>query len=255
MDIDAYLKRINYDGPRTATSDTLKQLQLAHLYSVPFENLSIHANEPIVLNDDSLFQKIVARQRGGFCYELNGLFAALLRELGFDVRMLSAGVARGDGTYSDEFDHMTLLVTLDERWLADVGFGDSFRVPLKLDYRDEQSDGLRNYKIEGQGEHLVMMQQDQAGDWKPQYRFTLQTHDYPAYEQRCLFQQTSPESHFTKARMCSRAVPGGRLTLSGLRLITTENEKRTERMLDEKEYAEILAQEFGVVMTSPFRKP
>ena len=84
MNIDAYLKRINYEGPLEATAETLRQLQLAHLRSVPFENLSIHAHEPIVLNDDALFSKIVDSRRGGFCYEANGLFAALLRALDFD---------------------------------------------------------------------------------------------------------------------------------------------------------------------------
>jgi len=97
-------------------------LHLAHLLSAPFENLSIHWHEPIVLTDEALFQKIVLRQRGGFCYELNGLFASLLRTLGFQVEMLSAGVMNKRGEFGPEFDHMTLMVTLAERWLVDVGF-------------------------------------------------------------------------------------------------------------------------------------
>src|SRR5215813_1352063 len=119
MDVQAYLDRIQYHGPVNRDFATLRELHLAHLLRVPFENLSIHAREPIVLNDDALFEKIVTRRRGGFCYELNGLFAALLGSLGFDVAKLSAGVARPDGSFSAEFDHMTLLVNLDERWLAD----------------------------------------------------------------------------------------------------------------------------------------
>ncbi len=130
MDAAAYLQRINYDGPLAPSAETLRQLHLAHLLSVPFENLSIHRHEPIVLNDDALFEKIVRRRRGGFCYELNGVFAALLRSLGFNVTMLSAEVANNEGEFGEPFDHMTLMVTLDERWLADVGFGDSFREPL-----------------------------------------------------------------------------------------------------------------------------
>ena len=126
VDATAYLKRINYRGPLAPTAETLRRLQVAHLLSVPFENLSIHTGEPIVLDDDALFEKIVVRRRGGFCYELNGLFAALLRALGFHVEMLSAGVVSQAGEFGPEFDHMTLLVSLAERWLADVGFGDSF---------------------------------------------------------------------------------------------------------------------------------
>src|SRR5678815_122818 len=111
MDITQYLNRIQYSGPVSPTAETLHQLQVAHLQSVPFENLSIHANEPIILNDDALFEKIVTRRRGGFCYELNGLFAALLRTLGFKVEMLSAGVSNNQNGFGPEFDHMTLLVT------------------------------------------------------------------------------------------------------------------------------------------------
>ncbi|HEX8920722.1 MAG TPA: arylamine N-acetyltransferase, partial [Pyrinomonadaceae bacterium] len=93
MNVEAYLERINYQGSIAPTAETLRQLQVAHLVAVPFENLSIHANEPIVLEDEALFTKIVEHRRGGFCYEANGLFAALLRALGFDVWMLSAEVA------------------------------------------------------------------------------------------------------------------------------------------------------------------
>src|SRR5215208_3894293 len=115
MNVDAYLKRINYSGPLAPAAETLRALQVAHLLAVPFENLSIHACEPILLEEDALFTKIVDRRRGGFCYELNGLFAGLLRALGFDVAMLAAGVARPGGGFGPDFDHMTLLVTLADR--------------------------------------------------------------------------------------------------------------------------------------------
>src|SRR5262245_26694734 len=138
MDIEAYLKRIDYRGARTPTAETLRALHVAHLRTVPFENLSIHTGEPIVLEDEALFVKIVERRRGGFCYEANGLFAALLRALGFNVTMLSAGVANPEEGFGPDFDHMALMVTLDERWLVDVGFGDSFREPLLIDERVAQ---------------------------------------------------------------------------------------------------------------------
>src|SRR6185436_1278414 len=152
MNTQAYLERIGYGGPLDPTAETLRALQVAHLQTVPFENLSIHAGQPIVLDVDALFEKVVVRRRGGFCYELNGLFAALLRALGFAVDLLSAEVARADGTFSPDFDHMTLAVLagkgLAERWLVDVGFGDSFREPLLLAERGEQAKGDRSYRIE-----------------------------------------------------------------------------------------------------------
>ena len=252
MDIDTYLQRIKYGGSLAPTASTLRELQLAHLSAVPFENLSIHSNEPIILNDDALFEKIVQRRRGGFCYELNGLFAALLRKVGFKVAMLSAGVANGKGSFSPDFAHMTLLVTLHERWLADVGFGDSFREPLLLDGNQEQVQGERAYQIVPAGAYLVLRQRDKDAEWKDQYRFTLQSHEYAHYAEMCHYQETSPQSHFTQARICTRATAEGRVTLSEMRLITTgAGSDRQERMLaNEEDFATTLREHFGIVMTS-----
>jgi N-hydroxyarylamine O-acetyltransferase len=250
MDVQAYLDRIGYRGPLTPTAATLRALQVAHLQTVPFENLSIHARQPIVLDDESLFEKVVGRRRGGFCYELNGLFAALLRALGFQVVMLSAGVARGDGTFGPDFDHMALLVALEERWLADVGFGDSFREPLRLDERGEQPEGVRAFRIDVDGDHHLLLRRDGPGQpWQPQYRFTLQPHDYADYAGMCHYHQTSPESHFTRQTVCSLATPEGRLTLSGMKLITTRGGERQERVLESEEArAALLRERFGVVV-------
>jgi N-hydroxyarylamine O-acetyltransferase len=255
MDANAYLQRISYNGSLAPNAQTLRELQVAHLLAVPFENLSIHSTEPIVLEDDALFDKIVTRRRGGFCYELNGLFAALLRALGFDVAMLSAQAANAEGVFGPDFDHMTLLVTLDERWLADVGFGDSFLEPLLLDERSVQVQGNRAYRIVADGARLNLMQRidqgESQGEWKPQYRFTLQPYQYPDYAEMCRYHQTSPESHFTRARICSRATPEGRVTLSDMRFITTTaGGYRQERLLkNEAEYATTLREQFGIVMT------
>lgn len=254
MNIQTYLERINYNGPLAPTAETLRALQVAHLLTVPFENLSIHAGEPIVLEDDALFDKIVERRRGGFCYEANGLFAALLRALGFDVAMLSAEVANAAGEFGPNFDHMTLLVSLEKRWLVDVGFGDSFREPLLLDDRGEQVQGHRAYRILPDANRLLLEQRDD-GDWKAEYRFTLQPYSYSDYGEMCRYHQTSPESHFTRSRMCSRATEDGRITLSDMRFITTSNsgmpQTRQERTLaSDVEYAEALREHFGIVMTS-----
>lgn len=250
LDVDAYLSRIGYEGPLDPSPQTLRDLQVAHLRTVPFENLSIHSNEPIVLEDDALFEKVVTRRRGGFCYELNGLFAALIRSLGFNVEMLSAAVARPNGEFGPDFDHMTLLVTLDERWIADVGFGDSFLEPLLLDKESEQTQGARAYRFVLDGDHRILLQRNFDGSWAPQYRFNLVPHVYTDYEEMCVHQQTSPESHFTKGRICTRATATGRITLSELRLITTLNagERSEQELTDEAEYSAALRQHFGIVM-------
>ncbi len=251
MNIESYLDRINYHGSLTPTPETLRSLQVAHLLTVPFENLSIHAHEPIVLEDGALFTKIVENRRGGFCYEANGLFAALLLALGFNVRMLSAEVANAAGEFGPKFDHMTLLVSLDQRWLVDVGFGDSFLEPLLLDETGEQKQGHRAYRIDSDSGVFTLQQREEDEAWQPQYRFTLQAFTYADYAEMCHYHQTSPESHFTKARLCSRSTEDGRVTLSGMRFITTSRndgqQTREERTLtSEAEYASILRDRFGV---------
>ena len=251
MNIEAYLKRINYSGSLKPTPETLRALQIAHLKTVPFENLSIHANEPIVLEDDALFAKIVDRRRGGFCYEANGLFAALLRALGFDVAMLAAGVAKKEGGFGPQFDHMTLMVMLAERWLSDVGFGDSFLEPLLLDSREEQVQGTRSFRIVEDGDYLIMMRRNEGSDWEPQYRFTLQPYTFPDYEETCIYHQTSPDSHFTRNRICSLATDDGRVTLSDMRLITTSGPQQLrheQTLTTQEDYDRILHDRFGIVM-------
>ena len=130
VDIARYLERITYHGSREPIVSTLQALREAHLLAVPFENLDIALRRAIVLDEASFWTKIVEHHRGGFCYELNGLFALLLRALGFQVDLLSASVARETGGFGPDFDHLTLLVHLEQDWLADVGFGESFRQPL-----------------------------------------------------------------------------------------------------------------------------
>ena len=265
MNIDAYLQRINYSGSREPSAQTLRDLQVAHLRSVPFENLSIHAGEPIVINDEALFKKIVEKRRGGFCYEVNGLFAALLRGLGFEVSMLAAGVAknsRSDGKtplivsdltetdFGPIFDHMTLMVKLTERWLADVGFGDSFLEPLLIDERGEQFQDDQAFKIVELGDDLVLLRRNVGEEWTAQYRFNLEPHEYVDYEEMCRYHQTSPQSHFTRAPLCSLPTEKGRITLSDTKLITTSDSSpiRNEQSLSEEQYEEVLREKFGIVM-------
>jgi N-hydroxyarylamine O-acetyltransferase len=253
LNIEAYLERINYRGSLVPTAEGLRALQVAHLLTVPFENLSIHAAQPIFLEDDALFTKIVTNRRGGFCYEANGLFAALLRTLGFDVAILSAEVANASGEFGPDFDHMALLVQLEQRWLVDVGFGDSFLEPLLLTERGDQRQRRSAYQIIPDGKYLILTRRDEGEDWKAQYRFTLQPHAYADYAEMCRYHQTSPESHFTRSRICSRATEEGRITLSDMRFITTSNsgdqQVRRERTLtSDQEYADVLREQFGIVM-------
>lgn len=247
MNMDAYLQRLNYNGPRTRTLETLQALHQAHLLAVPFENLDIHLGRAIVLEEEALYDKIVRQRRGGFCYELNGLFAALLRELDFEVNLLSGRVME-NGELGPEFDHLTLLVQLDEdRWLADVGFGDSFREPLRLEESKEQSQHGVAYRLNNSGGQWTMQRRLPNHDWEQQYRFTLQPHRLVEFDGMCHYHQTSPASHFTQQRICSRATPEGRVTLSDMRLIITDNGQRQETVLqNQEEYRHALQEHFGI---------
>jgi N-hydroxyarylamine O-acetyltransferase len=260
LDIYDYLERINYRGSLEPTQQTLQALQEAHLLAVPFENLSIHYGQPIILQQEALFDKIVRRRRGGFCYELNGLFAWLLRQLGFRVTLLSARVSNAAGVFGPEFDHLTLLIhrLSGADWLADVGFGDSFRSPLRFvavleqDGKDGHAYRLQRQQAENDSNNMWdswILQQSRDGNWQAQYRFTLQSHELADFTEMCHYQQTSPASHFTQKRICSLATPTGRISLSDLRLILTTGHEREERVLaNEEEYTAALVEYFGVVL-------
>ena len=256
MDASAYLERIRYRGSLEPTAATLRALHVAHLLAVPFENLSIHRGEPIVLDERALFEKIVTRRRGGFCYELNGLFAALLRELGFDVMMLSAGVMGASGEFGPDFDHMTLLVRggAGKSWLADVGFGDSFRAPLRLVADEPQLQGRDRWQLsrDASGRWLLTRKAG-ASQPRPQYRFTTAPRRMADYEGMCLYHQTSPDSPFTRQRLCTIATEDGRLTLTGTRLVRTRGTERSEEAVPDERYDSVLRELFGVSVGSTER--
>jgi N-hydroxyarylamine O-acetyltransferase len=246
MDIGAYLRRIDYHGKLDTTIDTLRALHRAHIHCVPFENLDIALGRWITLDEDLLFDKIVNRKRGGFCFEVNGLFSALLRELGFKVKRLSARMGDGNGSYGMELGHMTLMVELEERWLADVC--GSFIEPLRIDERGVQVQERGRYRIEKEGKYLRYQMQD--GDvWVTKYLFRLQPYALTDYIEPCTYTQTSPESWFTQRRICTRATPDGRISLNDMTLFITNNGTREERQLqDEIEFHSTLLEYFGIVL-------
>jgi N-hydroxyarylamine O-acetyltransferase len=249
MDTQAYLLRIGYTGPTTPSGETLRDLHRAHLLNVPFENLDIELGRTIACNEEAALHKIVDLNRGGFCYELNSAFAALLRAMGFQVTLLSARVARADGSASPEFDHLTLRVDLEEPWLADVGFGDSFLEPLRLEPGVEQQQGSRAYRLIKQGNSIHLERTEPDGKWTRQYSFTQTPRVLSDFAPMCHYHQTSPQSHFTQNRICTKATPEGRITLSALKLIETKNGIRTERELgSEGEWRAALQENFGVIL-------
>lgn len=241
FDADAYLDRIGYTGPVEPTAGTLAALHRAHMLAVPFENLDIHLGVRNVLDFEHVFDKVVRRRRGGWCFEVNGLFALLLEHLGYRVARCAAGVVRSDEPPMPDFAHLTLRVDIDEPWLADVGFGDSFTEPLRLEDDGDQLRAGKAYRLERGGGRVTLLQEG-----SPQYAFTLTPRRMPQFQRMCDALQTPP-GHFTDGPICSRLTDEGRVSLADMRLITTTPAGPIERELaDEAERAAVLRETFGV---------
>jgi len=241
-----YLKRINIQLELNDKKSTLVALHKAHMMAVPFENIDIHLGNKIRLSLPLLFEKIVMKNRGGFCYELNYLFAALLSSCGFKVNLLSAKVFDGD-TLGREFDHLLLSVECEGvLWVCDVGFGDSFISPLMLDNEPVEQLGYL-YKVTQQDEKYVLFRKKSDGEWMRQYLFSLTAQRIENFTQMCEFQQTSSDSTFTKKSVCSVATESGRLTLSNGKFIETSNGTRSEKLItSSKHYRQVLQQYFSM---------
>jgi N-hydroxyarylamine O-acetyltransferase len=205
MDVSDYLRRIGLVPAPTRTLDGLAELSFAHLCTVPFENLDIAAGRPLSLELDDLYGKIVDRRRGGFCYELNGLFAWLLRGLGFDVTLLAGQLVDHEtGIPGPERAHLVLLVNLGDHWLVDVGWGEAYRRPLALRAGNEHTDPeIASYRLEHDGHRQVVERHDEsletnlkpAAGWRTAYRFDLTPHELPDFVETCRWQETeSPSS-------------------------------------------------------------
>ncbi|WP_405537693.1 arylamine N-acetyltransferase [Streptomyces sp. NBC_00075] len=258
---DAYLRRLGAERPARPTLDVLRELQLRHLMAVPFENLSIHLGEAIVLEEDRLLEKVVGAHRGGFCYELNGVFGALLTELGFDVTLLAARVYGDEGRLGIPYDHLVLRVrTVDGGdWLVDVGFGAHSHYPLAMGERGEQEDPGGVFRIvgaeagagaEGEGDPGDL---DVVRDGRRQYRVELRPRVLRDFVAGAWWHSTSPESHFTRSLVCSRVTAdGGRITLSGRSFTVTApgGEKEVRELGADSEVLAVYRERFGVELSA-----
>ena len=190
---------------------------------------------------------MIFTKRGGFCYELNGLFHWLLTSLGFNVDMLSARVFNHNTQeFGPEYDHMVLLVHLDKDYLADVGFGDSFRTPIEMPDREvEDVSGV--YRIFQTGENTFELHQKKENDWRRQYSFSTEPKQLLDYENMCAFQQDSPNSHFRTRMLCTIATETGRITLNNNSLTITEGKSkiRTE-FNDRNDFNILLKKHFSI---------
>lgn len=249
MDINRYLERIHISHAEDPSASFLARLQWHHLCFVPFENLDVLRGQPIILDQSRLYDKIVRHHRGGFCYELNGLFAWLLRQLGFSVSMLSARVYRSNlDQFSPEFDHMVLLVHLDRLLLVDVGFGDSARKPIVLpDGLVEDLSGAYRIQQTAVDAEWHLLERNREDRWQPLHTFTTQPRALSDYQSRCDFHQTAPESRFKHGTICTLATETGRVSLTDDALIITEDDSKERIPISSSAvYDRLLREYFGI---------
>ncbi|MFD5798502.1 arylamine N-acetyltransferase [Streptomyces diastatochromogenes] len=259
---DAYLRRLGGTRPQHPTTEALRELHLRHLRTVPFENLSIHLGEEIVLEEKRLLDKVVEARRGGFCYELNGGFAALLAALGYEVRLLAARVYGDEGRLGIPYDHLALRVRTadDGDWLVDVGFGAHSHYPLAFAERGEQPDPGGTFRVAEAGPDpagVLGAGADSAGfpdldvvrNGRPQYRLETRPRVLGDFAAGAWWHSTSPQSHFTRSLVCSRVTEnGGRITLSGRALTTTapDGRKETRELGTDEEVLAVYRERFGI---------
>jgi len=250
MKVKQYLQRIDINHIPPPTLESLFLLQKKHLLNTPFENLDILRGRKIILEEKKLFKKIVLEKRGGFCHELNGLFFLLLKNLGFQVKRISAQVYGSNNTFGKPYDHTAIIAKIDSKeYLVDVGFGKFTFEPLKFELDLVQTDGYNFFKITKLNHrfHVVMIQEDD-GNWKYGYKFTKKHREVKEYIPMCNWLQTSPESHFTQQkRITIPTKNGGRITLADEVLKITKGKKVTEKSVkSEEEFYQYLKKYFGI---------
>jgi N-hydroxyarylamine O-acetyltransferase len=244
MDIQSYLNRIGYTGPLEPTLETLRNIHRQHLITIPYENLDIHLGRALELSEEKFFEKIVLEKRGGWCYEMNGLLAWVLRELGFEVQYLSGTVGREQKGDRAEGNHLVLLVNLEQPYIADVGFGDGILEPLPLQ-EGKYIQGFLEFRL-SQENGCWMFHNHPEGGAKT-FDFTLTPYELSDFAKQCEYLQRSPDSGFVQTTVCQRFAPEGIATLRGavLKNLTRDGQKR--RILNtEYEYEKTLREMFGL---------
>ncbi|MNF82834.1 N-hydroxyarylamine O-acetyltransferase [compost metagenome] len=245
-----YLQRLGFDAPPAPTLETLRQLQLRHTGVFPFENLTTLSGEPVLIDLPSIEQKVLHDGRGGYCYELNNLFLALLQELGFDARAISGRVVMGqpEGAWTARTHRLSLVIIDDVRYITDVGFGGMVpTAPLLLDTRAEQPTPHESYRIDLHVDGFTL-RANVAGEWRAMYIFDLQRQEDIDFAVGNWYVSTHPESSFVKQLMVARTGEGWRRTLNNgsfaIHRIGHDSERR--EVTDVQELIGLLGSEFGI---------
>lgn len=253
FELDVYLERLNYSGAVQPTKDRLEALHRAQYFTIPFENFDILLGRGISLEPAVLFDKMVNRARGGYCFELNGLFLMALQSFGFDARALLARV-HVSGTPSGR-GHQVALVTLQGRqWITDVGFGSpNLRAPIPLELNHPTTHDGQAFRLMDAGHLGIILQTLIDDQWQDLYSFDL-GHVFPddiAYGN--YYTSTNPGSFFTFTRVAALPIDNGSITLLNNTLKRmTANKEHVQELPEGQAYLDALKAHFGIELDAPY---
>jgi N-hydroxyarylamine O-acetyltransferase len=252
--LEQYFQRIDYQGQAQPDLKTLSALQLGHSLHIPFENFNILLDQPILLDKDSLFEKLVRQQRGGYCFEMNGLLKIVLDQIGFHSRSLLARVLLGPSDPATHPQtHQILMVTIDDMdWLVDVGFGGGGPLlPLPMIMNKEGAQFAESFRIVPAGPHGYMLQTDILGQWNSSYSFTLESHYPPDFEVANHYTATSPKSKFTQTAVCNQPSKEGNKSIVGRELKIRHGQVSVSHPLkSDQDYLQALSEHFGIQLAA-----
>lgn len=246
MDMDKYLNRFKALPYKEVSLENLSNLQNLHLQHVPFENLDVIRKVPIYLNLDTIYEKIVGQNRGGYCYEVNGLFLTLLQELGYDAHLVSATVLRKTGLWAKPDTHAAILVYLDEPYLVDVGFGAACpRIPVPLN-GDEIITVGTTYSINTIDKEFMDLVYVDKFEKRTLYRVNKTSKNLLDFHEGCIFNQVSSDSSFTHHDVLTKATPNGRISLVDQTLTIIENDNHKKVHLSHSEKQQFIKKLFEI---------
>ncbi|MGI8910466.1 MAG: arylamine N-acetyltransferase family protein [Rubrobacteraceae bacterium] len=247
LDVDAYLARVGYGGDLSATEDTLHALHRAHAATIPFENLDIVLGRTIPLDIESLQDKLLRHDRGGYCFEHNLLFTALLERLGYMVRRLAARVQPGK---PGPRTHMLSIVEAEgAQWLADVGFGAALIEPIPFRDGAISHQGGWTHGLESREGGIWSLRSSTPDGWTDLYAFTLEPQRPIDYVVHNHYTATHPDSPFVGQIVAIRTTPEVRHTLRGRKLAIARPDGTSERRdLTDEDLPGALRQTFGITL-------
>lgn len=231
IDIESYLKKINYTGPIVAKLETLQKLHLLHPMRIPFENLTPFFHEPVAIEEEALNKKMILSDRGGYCFEHNMVFMWVLEHFGFRITPLMARVIWNQPAENiTARSHMLLKVEIEgEAYLADVGFGGmTMTAPLKLLPNVEQETPHEKFRIIKE-DHSYRQEGFLSGEWKHTYRFTLEEAKIIDYQVSNFYVSTFPDSRFRDQLIAARPFEGGRYALNNRTLTRYDQKGKIEK--------------------------